>query len=81
MIRLLPLVVLLAGCSVDLGGQGDRDGPSASDFVGSDSVVTPGLASCATAIGRPDLASDPNAAMSNEEIDALLTCTAARAQG
>ncbi|TFL19422.1 hypothetical protein [Jannaschia formosa] len=76
MIRVLVLVPLLAACNAGLGGV-----PSAADFVDEPVAVTPGLASCATAIGRPDLAVDPDAPMSQAEIEALLTCTAARAQG
>ncbi|PWJ22093.1 hypothetical protein [Jannaschia seohaensis] len=74
--RALILLPLLAACNFDLGGP-----LSAEDFVGDDIAVTPGLASCATAIGRPDLATDPNAPMTVAEIDALLTCTASRARG
>ncbi|WGH80074.1 hypothetical protein [Jannaschia ovalis] len=59
----------LAGCNT----------VSAVDFVGEDVAVTPGLASCATAIGRPDLARDPQADMSAAEIEALVACTAERA--
>ena len=80
MIRALALVPLLAACSADLGGAGSG-GPSASDFLGEDISVSPGLASCATAIGRPDLVVNPDAPMTADEIDALLLCTADRAQG
>ncbi|WP_220748630.1 MULTISPECIES: hypothetical protein [Jannaschia] len=69
------LLVGLAGCG------GNAPGPSATDFVGTDAEVSPGLASCVTAIGRPDLATDPDASMTNDEIEALLTCTAERARG
>ena len=67
----------LAGCNA-LGGGGSPD-VSAADFVGTEVAVTPGLASCVTAIGRPDLAVDPEGEMSNEEIRELLNCTAERA--
>ncbi|UWQ18013.1 hypothetical protein [Jannaschia sp. M317] len=64
---------LLAGCNTL------SSGPGAADFVGADVEVTPGLASCVTAIGRPDLAVDPSGPMSNQEIEDLLACTAERA--
>jgi hypothetical protein len=41
--------------------------------------VSPGLASCLLSIDRPDVARDPGAAMSQTEIEALVTCTARRA--
>jgi len=74
--RALLSLPLLAACSVDLGA----GGPSAVDFVGDPIAVTPGLASCATAIGRPDLALEPDAPMSEAEIERLLACTATRAR-
>ena len=43
------------------------------------SEVQPGLASCLAAIDRPDVAADPDAAMSPAEIEALVDCTADRA--
>ena len=76
MIRLAPLL-LLPAC-VAQGGAGGT--PSAADFVGQDIAVTPGLASCATSIGRPDLATNPDAPMSTQEIEALIACAAARAR-
>ena len=66
-------ILTVAGCGMGA--------PGAADFVDSDLAVTPGLASCATAIGRPDLAADPQADMSPAEIEALIACTAERAQG
>ncbi|MGB3553660.1 MAG: hypothetical protein WBA25_03355 [Jannaschia sp.] len=51
--------------------------PSLSVSGGDD--VSPGLASCLGAIGRPDVAADPEADMSETEIEALLGCTAERA--
>lgn len=68
-------VVVAAGCNTSISG------PTALDFVGSDIAMTPGLASCVTAIGRADLTIDPEADMTNDEIEALLTCTAERASG
>lgn len=78
MIRVLPLLILLPACIGGGGGVG-RGGPGASDFVDADRAVTPGLASCLTAIGRPDMVNDPGAAMSNAEIEGLLACTSERA--
>ena len=43
--------------------------------------VPPGIASCLTAIGRPDVVADPEAPMSNAEIVGLVGCTADRAKG
>jgi hypothetical protein len=75
--RLLPLLLLaLPSCVADgIGG-----GPSAADFVGQDIAVTPGLASCAARIGRPDLAVNPDAPMNQAEIEGLIVCAAARAR-
>ncbi|MGB3408903.1 MAG: hypothetical protein WBA67_15585 [Jannaschia sp.] len=67
--------VALAGCD----GFGGLSGPSAVDFVDADVKVSPGLASCVTAIGRPDLANDPSGEMSSGEIEDLLDCTTERA--
>ncbi|WP_371156351.1 hypothetical protein [Jannaschia sp. 2305UL9-9] len=73
---LIALPFVLSAC---VGGGVGGNTPSAADFVGTEVEVTPGLASCVTAIGRPDLARDPSGDMSNDEIEALLACTAERA--
>ncbi|CTQ31388.1 hypothetical protein [Jannaschia rubra] len=62
--------LFLAGCVAD----GPRPAFTAGDGV------TPGLASCLSAIGRADVAADPEAPMSAVEIQGLLTCTAERAR-
>ncbi|WP_298436634.1 hypothetical protein [uncultured Jannaschia sp.] len=78
MIRALPLVLLVSAC-IGGGGGFARNGPGAADFVDADRAVTPGLASCLNAIGRPDMINDPGASMSNAEIEGLLACTSERA--
>lgn len=66
---ILVLCAALTGCNV-AGG---------SRVSVADETVQPGLASCLTAIGRADVAADPDAPMSNAEIGALLDCTSDRA--
>lgn len=62
--------IVLTGCNAATGG---------APVTVADGSVQPGLASCLTAIGRSDVAADPDADMSDAEIEALLTCTADRA--
>ncbi|MCK0168142.1 hypothetical protein MWU52_11310 [Jannaschia sp. S6380] len=60
-------LVLLTGCQ-----------PGGRALVAGEGV-TPGLASCLASIGRPDVAADPDAPMSEAEIAGLLACTSDRA--
>lgn len=66
-------ILALAGC-----GFGGGDAPEV--IVAADEV-TPGLASCLSAIGRADVAADPDAPMSTAEIAGLIECTSERAAG
>lgn len=66
---ILLVLSVLTGCNVAGGNR----------VSVADGSVQPGLASCLTAIGRADVAVDPDAPMNDAEIGALLTCTADRA--
>lgn len=72
-------VVLLVCCVVVSACNPLAGGGRAPSIAVADSAVQPGLASCLATIGRADVAVDPDAPMSNAEIEALLGCTADRA--
>ncbi|MEL6587327.1 MAG: hypothetical protein AAFY65_13750 [Pseudomonadota bacterium] len=70
----LLLPVLCAGCNLGEGGGGVTT-------TVENAAVEPGHASCLAAIGRADVALDPTADMSTEEIDAFVRCIGERASG
>lgn len=71
--------VVLLMCCVAVSACNPLAAGRAPSIAVADSAVQPGLASCLATIGRADVAVDPDAPMSNAEIEALLGCTADRA--
>ncbi|SFJ38995.1 hypothetical protein [Jannaschia pohangensis] len=68
------LPLLLAGC---IGG-GET---GTSQALATGDGVAPGHASCLAAIGRPDVAMDPEAELTKTEITEFLACISERAGG
>jgi hypothetical protein len=67
--------LLLAGCV----GSGARSGYDAEVAALASDEVPEGVVSCLRAIGRTDVALDPEAEMSSAEIAELVACTGRRA--
>ncbi|MEM7641874.1 MAG: hypothetical protein AAF366_05045 [Pseudomonadota bacterium] len=72
---LLLLVLPLAACNAANPAYEAR----VMALADANEEVSPGLASCLLSIGRPDVALDPAAEMSPQEIEQLILCTAERA--